>query len=589
MGDMVFANSTSVFDSAFKHDYNSAQTKPLTQPQTVQTAPAAQPKQQQPPQTPQNLGQLNADVYNALRISDLKPYIDNPNQAVVDTVITEPKNNREKLKAAAILGTTAVAIGGTSLLLTKGNISKSFSKLLSKNAQDISNKIVSIKSNPHQFKKSELQLSLYQKINKALMMTRGLVFNITPIKDVLFDKIVCDFFKLRKPCNAITRGFRTLSLNTVKKGYKNASSSANAMTRLFAETNQALESGQIQTANPLSKTTLDLLKTKTTKIGAEFDKNFSENAITNRDDTISGICKDLNKRVFNRVFGNFKYFVSNLKSWTTFIPEALISNDKTKFLNSLLNKKRIITNGPKDNFLRVSDSLSTLEKLINPNDKASRETLSTLRELSQKYINASGENKNITRTEICSKINELLKTTKKSLKKTGYTAQDSKDINTHLDKIGKVINNDKKGLIEELLTIYKGLLPPDEYNKLKIAAQKTIKNINKATKKEGEEYIDKVRDLTDGAALTDIAFSMALPIATTAIAVSTAKTKEKKQSVTLKYGIPIISGAITSMIATVKLVTGGKALALGLLSTLATNQICGRIDKHLKSTSSTKS
>ena len=75
---------------------------------------------------------------------------------------------------------------------------------------------------------------------------------------------------------------------------------------------------------------------------------------------------------------------------------------------------------------------------------------------------------------------------------------------------------------------------------------------------------------------------MALPLVSTSIAVSAADTKEKKQSVALKYGIPIISGAITSTIATVKLVSGGKSLALGLISTLITNQICERIDEKLK-------
>ena len=113
--------------------------------------------------------------------------------------------------------------------------------------------------------------------------------------------------------------------------------------------------------------------------------------------------------------------------------------------------------------------------------------------------------------------------------------------------------------------------------------------MNTATKLEGSEYVDKVRDLTDGSALTDVALSMALPLVSTSIAVSAANTKEKKQSVALKYGIPIVTGAITSTIATVKLVSGGKSLALGLLSTLITNQICSNIDKKLKQKSQNNS
>ena len=99
---------------------------------------------------------------------------------------------------------------------------------------------------------------------------------------------------------------------------------------------------------------------------------------------------------------------------------------------------------------------------------------------------------------------------------------------------------------------------------------------------EGCEYVDKVRDLASGSALTDVAFGLALPLGSTAIAVSATKTKEKKQSVALKYGIPILTGAMTSMIATVKLVSGGKALGLGLLSTFLTNKVCEKVDAKLK-------
>lgn len=578
MGDVVSSNNIgATFDRAFRHDYKT--TRPL------ETTPQPPVKEEQNPKlenSPAN------DVYLAMKMPDLKPIVDNTNQIIVDTVTTEPKTNKDKIKAAAIIGTAATVVAGTTLFLTKGKVSKGLISFLSKQAENLTNKIETIKSHPHIAEKSALKLSLMQKANKGLMMARGFIFNITPFKDVLFDKIVCDNLHLRKPCNAITNGFRKLSLSTVKSNYKKTGSAVESMTTLFTETNKALETGSIAGAKPVSPNTLTSLSDKVAQIGTEYSTHFSESAIDTRNNTISGICKNLNKRVYNKVFGNLKNFVKDVKSWTTFIPESLIAKDKSKFLKSLLEKKRIITNSPKDNFTRISESLTKLEQTINPSDKSSRELVLSLKKLAQKYVNTSGESESITRSAVCEEINSLLKKSKSILSNKNYTPAEANKITSQLNKIGQIINTDKKGLIEELLTTYKEILPPEEYAKLKASAQKVINKINNATLKEGDEYVDKVRDLTDGSALTDVALSMALPLASTSIAISAANTKEKKQSVALKYGIPIVTGALTATIATVKLVAGGKSLALGLASTFITNQICDRVDKKLKQKSAKK-
>lgn len=569
MGDVVSLNIGSTFDSAFRHDY-----RPVRQEET----PPIQQQQQQP--------QLQATYLNAIKMPDLKPLVDIPNQVIVDTVTTEPKTNRDKIKAAAIIGTAATVIGGTTLFLTKGKVSKGLINFLEKHTKNLTEKIEKLKSHPHLAEKSALKLAVMQKANKALMMTRGLVFNTTPFKDVLFDKIVCDYLHLRKPCNAITNGFRKLSLATVKKNYKKAGSSVQEMTNLFSETNKALEAGTIAGAKPVNTEALQSLNERVAQIGTEFNTNFSESAINTRDKSISKICKNLNKRVYNKVYGNFRTFIKDVKSWTTFIPESLIAKDKSKLLNSILSKKRVITNTPQDNFKHISESIARLENSISPSDKTSREILTTLKKLSQSYTNASGAEESAVRADICSQINKLLKNAKAINQNNIYTPKEAANISSQFAEIGSVINTDKKGLIEEVLTTYKELLPANEYAKLKASAQKATDRINNAVLKEGDEYVDKVRDLTDGSALTDVALSMALPLASTSIAISAADTKEKKQSVALKYGIPIVTGALTSTIATVKLVAGGKSLALGLLSTLITNQICGTIDKKLKEKSS---
>lgn len=560
MGDVVL-NSKSNF-SAIKHDINFAQNPQVT---TERTLP---PKQYYP-----------------------SPF-EKPQDAFYQKETKEKKTHKALITTAIATGSIA-SVAILFSILTKGKMTKTIAKKLGEYTQKLSEKIELLKQqqsknaensklNPHNITKSHLYLSLLQKTHKGLMMVRGAIFNFTPLKDVLFEKIVCDKLKLRKPCNAITNSFRKLSLSTVKSSYASAGKSVNSMTTLFAETNKALEAGQIAGAKPISKETMTKLTEKVAKIGEEFNTHFSEKAVLERDKGVSAICKNLSSRVYDRIYGNLKNFVKDIKTMTTFIPEMLIEKDKSVFLKSILAKKRIITNNPLDNYKQISEAISRLERSINPNDKGSRELLGALRKLSREYVNASGPTEEMTRINVGRKINALLKQSKETTSNMIYSPKEAANIKSQLGEIGRIVNTDKKGLVEELLSTYKEILPPEKYKELKASAKKATEKINNATMQEGSEYVDKVRDLASGSALTDVAFGLALPLGSTAIAVSATKTKEKKQSVALKYGIPVLTGAMTSMIATVKLVSGGKALGLGLASTLITNQICERIDKKLK-------
>lgn len=601
MGNVGSIQIGSTFDNAFRRPIPSYQQQGQTleaSNQAVSQKPL--PQQTQTQSTKEESSKTvnkNTTRYNdqylgntySLNMNNLKPIVDKSNQVIVDTVTTEPKSNKDKLKAAGIIVGAASAIGATTLLLTKGKATKKLTSFLTEQSQNLTQMVDVVKSDPRLANKSTIKLTLLQGLSKGLMMARGLVFNTTPLKDVLFDKVVCDYLHLRKPCNAITKAFRNLSFATVKNSYKKAGTDISKMTDLFSETNKALQSGNIVGAKPVSQTVLDTLTQKTSQIGTEFASNFSEPILNSRDNVVSKICKNLNSRVYDRIYGNFKNFLKDVKSWTTFIPEALIEKDKGKFFNSIIAKKRVITNNPQDNYKKISDILFKLETTIDPTDKTARDIVKNLKTLSQSYIGVSGVNEPSMRKEIIAQINKILKNGKTVTKDVNYLPEKATEINSLLKEIGNILNSDKKGLVEELLTTYKEILPPEEYAKLKSAAQKAVNSLNSATKLEGSEYVDKVRDLTDGSALTDVALSMALPLVSTSIAVSAANTKEKKQSVALKYGIPIVTGAITSTLATVKLVSGGKSLALGLLSTLITNQICSNIDKKLKQKSQNNS
>ena len=223
--------------------------------------------------------------------------------------------------------------------------------------------------------------------------------------------------------------------------------------------------------------------------------------------------------------------------------------------------------------------MSRLENTINPQNEKSRGIVKSIRALTDDYLILSGPDEKKARAEIVQNINKYLHSAMNM--KEGYTPEQTKKINSLVRKIGKIINTDKKGAVEELLTLYKEYLPKEEYMELKKSAHKAVKSLNRAVYREGSEYVDKVRDLSVGSALTDVAMGMALPLGTSAVAMASAKTKEKKRSVALKYGLPLIAGVATSMLCTIRLISGGRALLLGGAVTVIGNEIFEKVDNYL--------
>ena len=157
-----------------------------------------------------------------------------------------------------------------------------------------------------------------------------------------------------------------------------------------------------------------------------------------------------------------------------------------------------------------------------------------------------------------------------------------KKVKKSLGNIRYIISSDKKGELEEVMDIYKHILPKGKYTELKKSSKKMREALNNATDTEADKFVDKMRDLKSGSAISDVGFGLLFPLGSTAVAMSMADTKEKKRSVGLNFGIPLFVGLATSMVGTVAMLTAGPTMALGLVTSTITNQICSRIDSYLK-------
>ena len=114
------------------------------------------------------------------------------------------------------------------------------------------------------------------------------------------------------------------------------------------------------------------------------------------------------------------------------------------------------------------------------------------------------------------------------------------------------------------------------------AADKSRNALNDAVYTESEKFVDKIRDLKSGSALTDVGTGLLVPVASTAIGMSMADTKEKKRSVALNLGVPLLTGLGASMWGTIAMYSTGPSTILGVVTSTITNRVCSAIDKHLK-------
>lgn len=515
------------------------------------------------------LGNTADDFRDAFTPEFIDSAIYSPDKTIVDTITTDKNDKKHNIRKFVIIGGSVALLSGITLLSTKGKSSKKIASYISKIIDKTNVKIDKLKQREDLSNKDGLYLFVLQRMNKGLSRARGTFYNISPFKDVLFEKTVREKLKLGKVCDAITSTFKKISFGTVKSYYKKASANMDEMTSLFEATNKKIADGHYGVVDPdkLSKADKKISGIKTT-----YAKYFSEDKLVERSDEVSKKFKGLGGRIYNKVYGNFKDFLKNIDGWTTFISEKFVANDKEVIVDNLDSMKNVITCTPKDIHTKLNGVINELEQTIS-NNPDSRKTIKRLKELSKQYIDASGSTESKSRAKVVEEIQSII---------TKNTSESSPQTELFV-KIEKLLSQDKKGQIEELLTYYKEILPRDEYEALKKTAQKAIKSLNNAVYNEGQNYTDKLRDLSVGSALTDVAIGMGVPILTTGIAVSAADTKEQKRSVMLKYGVPLMVGVATASTCALRLIAGGKALILGIITSTITNNICERIDNKLKS------
>ena len=515
--------------------------------------------------------------------------------------VTDSENNvdnKRERRVGLIIGGTAVLATAVVFAITKG-VPKNFQRFLTKTVDDLKKNLQIRKQNGQTGPITTVMNYVANKLTKLSERIKAFN-NITNYKDLLFKEVMEKTTPTKKIHNKITEWFEKLSLRTVKKGYNKVNRKFERVFNSISDINQrilAKNPDEIITINGKAKKASEWLAEITKRqsnIQTELQAGFDISARDARYLQMKKANEGLDAKVWEKTLNGadkVKGFRNRLKALKgsqahqSFIADELLQNDKMKISSEINKFRRIISTAIEDNFKNSKVVLGDIEKLIHPEDKKSRDILKQLNSALSEYKKCSGIWEQDYRQITNKKINEMITQLSKRVEESGQMFKYDKNTMLHLTELTELlkkhVGNSKKGEIEEILTIYKHLLPDNEYKQIKNAMRSSVSSLDKAINTESNLFFDKLRDMSLGSAPTDI-LSVLGSVGGVGLGLSMADNKEQRTSALLKFGIPVIGSIGTTVALTVGLVSGIKAMMIGLASGAVINRVGTAVDNKRK-------
>ena len=488
----------------------------------------------------------------------------------INTSFLNTQEEKKEHHLGKTIAISALVVGFGTLALFSGGFNKGFAKLLDKWKLKLEQKMAKGGKFKNFYRyaiaKTDTFISKSESIN-----------NFTTLKDVACQRIMWgkngERTFTRKIHEGITRFFERISRKTVNASYSKTNAKFAGLNEYFTSVNERILRKNSQSTEVLNA--IKDINSRIRHVNSNLEKGFGINASNER-------LKEVNKATD----GLFEFFwdaslkdIRNFKSknmWQTFIAEDYMLPAKMKLANETGLLRQAITHDITDNYKATLKALDNIQKFVNPSDMSTNEIMNTLRNNLDKYKKLSGNQeavqRNVLNSEISANLKKLAANFKDVSSQYNYNPEAVKSISRYVEEVENIISKSSKGELQEILTAYKKLLPRNEYLKLKSHVQSAVKSLDKSIEKETVEYVDKARDLRLGSAPTDV-MSIIGAVGAVGYYLNKAENKDDRYSVSLKYGIPAIGAIATSLYCTARLVAGGKAMALGLLSGWLMNKI----------------
>ena len=464
-------------------------------------------------------------------------------------------------KLALTIGIGALVLGFAILSLMRGP--KGQNKILSKIKDFLEKRIVKSKTGDTI---SQFYLCALNKVNSFIEKSES-INNFTSLKDAGFKKVMGLRKWTEKIHNKITKMFEKASRETVLTSWQNTKHRMNkAFTKLNDFDHKILTQygDKAVTINGVTKTGkewVEILSNGRKEIGTVLQENTSQNKLIGRYKKIKTSTKDLD----NVTLTAFKDWRKK-ELYQTFVADRAILKDKAQMFDEMNIFREQISFNRQHKLDMAKDLIKKVENLAGSKD------FKVIKQLSQLK---SDLRKGISEDKLIEGIDELNKALNK-----GSSIDPKNEITVMLEKAKGFLKNQKEGKMEELLKIYEKLLP-DDYSKIEKESSAFIKSLDKSINTESIQFFDKVRDLQIGSAPTDV---LSIVAATGLIGTGLIKAdnKDERVSVTLKAGIPVLGALATSLYCTARLISGSKAMIIGLVSGKILNIIGEQVDKFRK-------
>ncbi len=485
------------------------------------------------------------------------------------------EDKKSSNKVIVTLATSALALGFGILAIM--GAPKGTNKLLNKIKNILEKKIAKTKTSKAGENVNQFYLSSLNKVNSFIEKSES-INNFTSIKDALCKKLMEKRNWSKKIYEKITKLFEKTSRETVVASWQNTkhkiSKTFTSMEKIDKEILAAKGDKDI-TINGITqkgKEWLEIIKNNRKDIAEILETNTSKGKSVARYKKIKAATEHLDD-VTIEIFKDWR----NRKLYQTFAADRVILKDKTALFDELMTFRKQISYTREDKLNLVKNIVKKIENYTATSNYSILQQFNKLK--SDLNIKAGIDDKTL--------LNEL-ENLQKALKegKVKIDAENhvyemiakSKNIiaGKETKAYGEISAKIPEGKLDEILKIYKSLIP-EKYSKIEKMSANAIKAIDNSINIESEQFFDKVRDLQIGSAPTD-ALSILGSAAMIGVGLVKAKDNDERVSVTLKAGIPVLGAVATSLYCTARLISGGKAMAVGLLSGYILNKIGEKTD-----------
>ena len=496
------------------------------------------------------------------------------------------REDKETNRLGKTIAISALSVGAVILFLMRG-LPKNSYKNLERWAQKLEAKLYTQRQNGQVGKLEEFYTFTLNKLTSFMAKAKS-INNFVSIKDISFEKLMSKNKYTKKIHRKITSIYEKIGRRTVDKSYEKAKSKMYGMFQTFEDFDDKIllntRNGQELVEGKAVKKWLDDIENLKTKIRRTWNSNFGQRSRNQRYEDMQKAVKTLSDDVWEATIGNLDNF-GKKNVYESFIAEEMLAGKKLKLINEAKNPRYIITRDIDDIYNSSIDVVKNITSFVNPKDKASRELIKNLRLKLEDYKKLAGYSEAKKRTELNKEIQNILKKLSNSIcenkKIYKYDTETVHQLSSQIQGIQDIMGDSGKGSIQEILTIYKKLMPREDYLKLKESANKTVKYMDSAITKETDNFFDMMRDLKMGSAPTDI-LSILAAIGAIGLGLSKSENKDQQYSVLLKAGIPAVGAIATSLYFSASLVSGGRAMLYGGISGLLISKAGSMLDEYRK-------